>query len=76
MGETAWRSWEEELFARGEDRGLLLGSRESLRIILGARFGTLPADLVQRIESTEDLGRLRGGIGQAAQITSLDQLQM
>jgi hypothetical protein len=72
MSQTIGQTWEQEMLARGELRAW----RESLRTYLEGRFGTLPEEVVQRIQATEDLDRLRACMRQVAQLTSLDQLQL
>jgi hypothetical protein len=82
-GRTGQR-WEEEVLAvreargetRGETRGRLTARREDLRLILEGRFGPLPADLVQRIEATEDSDRLLVCIRQAGTIANLSELPL
>jgi hypothetical protein len=72
MSQTIGQTWEQEVLARGQ----LLACRENLRAFLEGRFGALPEELVQRIETAEDLERLRDCIRQVGRITSLDQLQL
>jgi hypothetical protein len=70
MAQTIGITWEQEVFARGE----LRATRADLRAFLEERFGQLPEVLVQRIENTDDLERLKSGIRQGAKINALDQL--
>jgi hypothetical protein len=84
MSETITRTWEQEMLARGEARGEARGreqgqletAREILRLQLEDRFGLLPADLVQRIERTDDLERLRAALRQVVHITALSELEI
>jgi hypothetical protein len=50
--------------------------RELLRAMLEEHFGTLPSDLLQRIEQTEDIDRLKACVRQAVHITKLDELTL
>jgi hypothetical protein len=72
MSQSIGQTWEQEVFARGQ----LTACRENLRAFLEARFGTLPEDLLRRIETADDLERLRDCIRQVGRITSLEQLQL
>ncbi len=56
--------------------GGLQTARDILRAILEDRFGALPAEIVQRIEATEDLARLKACSRQAPNLKSLDELQL
>ncbi len=49
---------------------------ESLLTLLENRFGTVPLELVQRIQATTDVGRLRAAFQQALAISSLDQFSL
>jgi hypothetical protein len=62
--------------ARGREQGQLETAREILRLQLEDRFGLLPADLVQRIERTDDLERLRAALRQVVHITALSELEI
>jgi hypothetical protein len=57
-------------------RGRVGGFRDVLLEWLGERFGPLPAELVQRIEATEDLARLRAAIQQAVRVEKLEDFQL
>jgi hypothetical protein len=62
--------------AQGESRGRLETSRETLKFQLEERFGTLPEELVQRIQGTTDLPRLQAALRQVVHISTLDELQL
>lgn len=72
MSRTVVQTWEEEVFARG----LLRASRDHLCVVLEERFGTLTEAMVQRIQATDDLGRLEAALRQGVRITARDQLQL
>jgi hypothetical protein len=80
MSETIERTWEQEIFARGEvhgeARGQLLECRENLQVVLEARFGPIPEALAQQIESIDDLERLRAAFRQALRLDSLSDLKL
>ena len=76
MSETIARTWPEELFAEGEAQGRLREARENLRWLLERRFGALPEALANRIEQSEDLARLQGGIRLALDLASLEDLDL
>ena len=58
-----------------EDRGRVEQARESVRIILEARFGPLPEAVVQGINALDDLDRLNAAARLAARITKIDDFQ-
>jgi hypothetical protein len=68
MSMTIWES----LIADGELRGY----RRSLREVLEGRFGELPEDLKQQIESMTDAKRLCAALNQSGRIKSLEELQL
>ena len=76
MSETILQSRDQEMLAQGEALGLLRARREDLRALLEERFGPLPEALVERIEATEDLERLRGAVRQIMHIQSPDKLDL
>jgi hypothetical protein len=84
MSETIERTWEQEVFARGEvhgetrgeARGQLLECLENLQVVLEEKFGPIPEALVQQIESIDDLERLRAAFRQALWLTSLSDLKL
>jgi hypothetical protein len=51
-------------------------AREILRTLLEDRFGPLPKKLLQRIEATDDLERLREAVRQVHRLQKLDDLQL
>jgi hypothetical protein len=52
----------------------LKAKREDLKLFLEGRFGSLPADLVQRIETTTELAKLDQLLQAAPRINSLEEL--
>jgi len=76
MSETLEQTWEEELMERGEARGQLAAHRENLRLLLEERFGPLPEELLQRIERTTDVERLRAALRQVLHVTALSELEI
>jgi hypothetical protein len=76
MTQMVGRAWEDEVLERGINRGVLTTCRELLRAMLEEHFGTLPSDLLQRIEQTEDIDRLKACVRQAVHITKLDELTL
>jgi hypothetical protein len=84
MSEAIAETWEQELVARGEARGVALGetrgqlqeARATLLMLLEDRFGELPAALVAQIEAVEELERLRGAIRQSPQLAALSDLRL
>jgi hypothetical protein len=59
--------------ARGHARGVR-SLRDALRALLVERFGPVPEPLVQRIEASEDMERLKDCIRQVLRIKSADEL--
>ena len=45
-------------------------------MLLEDRFGPLPQALVEQIDTTEELERLRGAIRQVGKLTALDDLNL
>jgi hypothetical protein len=76
MSEVIERTWEQEVFARGETYGEVRQCREDLRIVLEARFGPLPQALAQQLEATTDLDRLRAALKTAVQVEKLSDLKL
>lgn len=64
------------MLARGEARGRLVNAREVLQLQLEDKFGALPEDLVQRIEQTDDLERLRAALRQVLHVKALSELEI
>jgi hypothetical protein len=54
----------------------LIARREDLRVLLEDRFGSVPKELVQRIEATDDLARLQAAIRQVSRLEKLEDLQL
>jgi hypothetical protein len=80
MSETIEQTWEQELLARGEARGRAEGQmrecRDALRELLEERFGPLPETVVQRIETADNLERLRAARRHALHLNALSELQL
>ncbi len=62
--------------AKGRQEGALQNSRQILRALLEDHFGPLPEELIQRIESTDDLARLQAAIRQAARLELFEDFQL
>jgi hypothetical protein len=62
--------------AKGEARGILRAQREILRMLLEDKYGPLPPALVQQIESTQEIDRLRNAIRQVPHLHHLGDLQL
>jgi hypothetical protein len=60
--------------AKGEAKGQLLAARKILRSLLEDRFGSIPEELAQRIETTDDLERLQTTARQVYQVKNLDEI--
>jgi hypothetical protein len=54
----------------------LTESRETLRVVLEERFGTLPEALAQQIAAEDDLERLRSALRRAVKVGSLADLEL
>jgi hypothetical protein len=65
-----------EWMAQGEARGALRICRDLLRLQLQDGFGPLPDALVQRIEASEDLDRLRTAVRQVPRLKRLEDLKL
>ncbi len=74
--QTMTQTIAEWLHEKGRAEGALITSREMLRNLLERRFGSLPEDLRQRIETATDLDRLKACIYQVYDLTSLDELPL
>jgi hypothetical protein len=72
MTKTIAESWMEE----GMQKGRLLGLRDALRTLLEGSFGTLPEEVVQRIEAASDPAKLMRAVGQAPHLRSLEELEL
>jgi hypothetical protein len=74
------QTWEQELLARGEARGKQEGElqahRKILQRLLQARFSSLPASVLEKIQATSNLERLQACIEQVSQMQSLDDVQL
>jgi hypothetical protein len=56
--------------------GAVLNARETLRILLEDRFGSLPETLLQRIDSTDDASRLQQACRQVLRLQKLEDLKL
>src|SRR5262249_22578869 len=72
MGQTIAEALEE----KGRHEGELREARNLLLGLLRRRFGRVPKALQQQIKATTDLKRLEEGLYRAAEVPSLDALQL
>jgi hypothetical protein len=72
---TMSQTMAQEVMAKGEARGVR-AVRDILRGLIEDRFGELPATLAQRIETIEDLERLKICTRQVSRVQTLDELQL
>ncbi len=72
MAGMVGQRWEDEVFARGQ----LRMARANLRALLAERFGTLPEELIQRIETTNDVARLQAALLQVLRINAASELSL
>ena len=75
VGET-WEQREERRVAQTAARAELQTCRELLRALLEEQFGTVPDDLLRRIEACDDPARLKAAHRQVLHIQSPDALQL
>jgi hypothetical protein len=80
MSETIEKTWEQEVFERGEAHGEKQGRlqtlRENLQLLLAERFGPLPEALAREIAAIDDAERLRSGLRQVVHISSVSELRL
>jgi hypothetical protein len=57
-------------------KGELTNCRQNLRLLLEERFGPLPEELAQQIESIHDLERLRAGLRQVLYAKTLVDVEL
>jgi hypothetical protein len=80
MSETIEKTWEQEVFERGEAHGEQQGQlrtlRETLQLLLAERFGPLPRPLAEEIAALNDIERLRGALRQVVHVESLSDLKL
>jgi hypothetical protein len=69
-------AWENEASTRDWAEGELLASRLILRVLLEDRFGALPADLLQQIDSLTDIPRLRKAAVWGPRMGKLEHLKI
>jgi hypothetical protein len=55
---------------------VLKTARKCLRLLLEERFGPLPKELIQQIESINDLERLRAGLRHGLSVATLDEFEL
>jgi hypothetical protein len=60
----------------GKVEGQLRHARDILRDLLEEKFGSLPQTLLQRIDASNDLGRLNQAIRCVSRMNSVDELQI
>jgi hypothetical protein len=75
LGQT-WEQWVEQRVAATALRAELQTGREYLRELLQERFGTVPEDVLRRIEACEDPARLKAAHRQVLHIQSPDDVQL
>jgi predicted transposase YdaD len=68
--------WHNEGRVEGRVEGQLEARRDDLVALLEKRFGSLPKELLQRIQGLSDVARLRAALQQVLDIDSLDELQL
>jgi hypothetical protein len=66
----------EQSRAEGRAEGQLQQAQADLQDLLTDRFGSLPAEVIQRIEATTDVARLRACLRQVARMTTLADLPL
>lgn len=72
-----WVEWAEKHYTElGRNEGALRTCREILRAQLEEHFGPLPESLVQRIESSADLDKLKAAILQVLHVNAPDELRL
>jgi hypothetical protein len=79
MAKSLGMSWEQEekvLVAESARQADLQARKEMLRSLLEKRFGSLPDALLQRIDSTTDVERLKAGLLQVLEISAPDELDL
>lgn len=84
MAERVVKTWEQELLARGEARGVRLGEvrgearayRENLTSLLERRFSAVPEVVQRRIEAINDVALLRTLVSQAWDAPTLEALEL
>lgn len=76
MAKALGKSWIDEAFEKGEKRGELLATRKTLRSLQERRFGPLPQEWVQRIESATNERKLSKAILKVLDLGSLDDLKI
>ncbi len=72
-GDQTLLEWAEDHY---RTKGAVEACRENLRALLEDRFGTLPGALVQRIEASEDLARLKACVRQVPHLKTLDDVPL
>jgi hypothetical protein len=75
VGET-WEQSEERRVAASALRAVLQTGREYLRELLQEQFGTVPEEVLRRIEACEDPARLKAAHRQVLHIQSPADLQL
>lgn len=72
--------WRNEGRVEGRIEGLAEGQvrtcREILLALLEDRFGTLPEDLIQRVQAVKDVDRLKGALREVIHLHSLEELRL
>lgn len=76
MSEKLGATIADRAMAKGQAKGQLSMCRTMLRDLLEDRFGMVPEDLLQRIESCSDLERLQRAARQVYRVQSLEELSL
>jgi hypothetical protein len=76
MGQTIAESIWEEGRAKGKQEGELKALRGTLRDLLAERFGSVPEEVLGRIDGSTDAGRLRAAAVQVLRVARPEDLQL
>jgi uncharacterized protein YicC (UPF0701 family) len=71
-----WNMQQSQQVLEWQAEAALQTCRDVLRMLLEDRFGSLPEALGQKIDTTEDLERLRAAMRQVSKIQSADELPL
>jgi hypothetical protein len=61
---------------KSREEGKVLGYRQGLRQLLEDRFGSIPEDLIQKIEACEDAERLLAAMRQVLRVQSPEEIAL
>jgi hypothetical protein len=68
--------WMAQGEAKGEAKGTLQAWRDALCVLLESKFGPLPNPVVQQIQASQELQRLRDAVSQVLHHQNLFDLQL